>query len=171
MYVLVSNRIAIERADLFSNIPDLVERLYGIVGGLSECDGMEELEGRSLKLRSVYENLPAPLLAFFGRNANRDGNPARHIMHGGNCGIAAMEGPKVPLFLLGAKLHGLTSISPIYSGCGLMFNATSYCDLLGLTFTSDRDLMPDPLVMCDCIDEAVGRVIEQLRKNTRKISA
>jgi diacylglycerol O-acyltransferase len=167
-HALVGNRIAIEQADLFSNIPDLVERLYAIVGGLSELDGMEELEGRSLKLRSLYEHLPAPLLSFLGRNADRDINPARQIMHAGNCGIAEMKGPKVPLYLLGAKLHGLTSISPLYSGCGLMFSATSYCDQMGLTFTSDRNLMPEPRVMRDCIDEAVTQIAEQLQKAKKK---
>ena len=173
-HALVGNRIGIKRADLFSNIPDLVERLYAIVGGLSELDNLEELEGRSLQLRSLYEHLPAPLLAFLGRNADRDSNPARQVMHGGNCGIAAMEGPTVPLYLLGARLHGLTSISPLYSGCGLMFNATSYCEQIGLTFTSDRDLMPEPLVMRNCIAEAVTQVTKQLQKmdeKPRKISA
>lgn len=170
-HALVGNRIAIEQADLFTNIPSLVERLYAIVGGLGEFDDLEELEGRSLKLRSLYEHLPAPLLAFLGRNADRDTNPGRQLMHGGNCGIAAIEGPKVPLYLLGAKLYAFTSISPLYSGCGLMFSATSYCDQIGLTFTSDRDLMPDPLVMRNCIEEAIAGVEEQLRGKPGKISA
>ncbi len=146
--------------------------------GCPMLDGMEELEGRSLKLRALYEHMPAPLLALLGRNADRDNNPNRQIMRAGNCGISAMEGPKVPLYLLGAKLHGLTSISPLYSGCGLMFSATSYCDQIGLTFTSDRDLMPEPRVMRDCIDEAVMQLKKQLKKQLknmlrkpRKISA
>jgi diacylglycerol O-acyltransferase len=173
-HALVGNHIAIEQADMFSNIPDLVERLYAIVGALNQLDGMEELEGRSLKLRSLYEHMPAPLLALLGRNADRNGDPARQIMRAGNCGISAMEGPKVPLYLLGAKLHGLTSISPLYSGCGLMFSATSYCDQIGLTFTSDRDLMPEPRVMRECIDEAVMQLKKQLKnmlRKPRKISA
>ncbi len=160
-HALVGNRIAIEQADLFTNVPNLLERLYAIVGGLGDVDDLDELEGRSIKLRSLYENLPAPLLAFLGRNAN----PTRQLMHGGNCGIAIIEGPQKPLYLLGAKLYGLTSISPLYSGCGLMFNASSYCELIALTFTSDCKLMADPLVMRDCIDEAIAGIKAQLEKS------
>jgi WS/DGAT/MGAT family acyltransferase len=164
-HALVGNRIAIEQADLFTNVPNLLERLYAIVGGLAAVEDIDELEGRSIKLRSLYEHLPAPLLAFLGRNADRDANPTRQLMHGGNCGIAVMEGPKIPLYLLGAKLHGLTSISPLYSGCGLMFNASCYCEEIALTFTSDRKLMTDPLVMRDCLDEAIAGVRAQLKKS------
>ena len=167
-HALVGNRIAIDQADMFTNIPNLVERLYAIVGGLGEFDDVDELEGRSFKLRSLYEHLPASILALLGRYADRNANPARLLMHGGNCGIAAMEGPKVPLYLLRTKRHGFTSISPLYSGCGLMFCATSYCDQIGLTFTSDRDLMPDPQMMRNCIDETIGKVAGQLQKMQEK---
>ncbi len=49
-----------------------------------------------------------------------------------------------------------------------MFSATSYCDQMGLTFTSDRNLMPEPRVMRDCIDEAVTQIAEQLQKAKQK---
>ena len=157
-HALVGNRIAIEQADLFTNIPHLIERLHAIVGSLGGLDDVEHVEDRGLKLRALYEHVPAPLLALMGRYSNRDGNLNRGLMHAGNCGIAEINGPKVPLYLLGAKLHGLTSISPLYSGCGLIFGATSYCDKVALTFTSDRDMMPEPIIMQQCITSAVASI-------------
>jgi diacylglycerol O-acyltransferase len=155
-HALVGNRIAIEQADLFTHIPHLIERLHAIVGSFGGVDDIENVEERGLKLRAIYEHVPAPLMALMGRYSNRDGNLSRGLMHAGNCGIAEIDGPKVPLYFLGAKLHGLTSISPLYSGCGLIFASTSYCDKVALTFTSDRDMMPEPMIMQECIASAVA---------------
>lgn len=79
-------------------------------------------------------------------------------MSSGSLGMAELAGPDMPLYLLGARVHGFTSISPLYSGCGLMFSASTYADTVGLTFTSDRNMMPDPEIMRECLDEAVAAV-------------
>ena len=90
----------------------------------------------------------------------------------GNLGLAELHGPKHDLYLLGARLRGFTSISPLYSGCGLMFSASSYGDTLGLTFTSDRNMMPNPIKMRECLDRAVQDVEDHLRtKKKRKVTA
>ena len=41
-----------------------------------------------------------------------------------------------------------------------MFSASTYADTVGLTFTSDRLMMPDPEVMRECLDEAVAAVAQ-----------
>jgi diacylglycerol O-acyltransferase len=56
---------------------------------------------------------------------------------------------------MGARLYGFTSISPLYSGCGLMFTASTYGGRIGITFTSDRNMMPDPEHMRRCLDETM----------------
>ena len=64
-------------------------------------------------------------------------------------------------------MYGFTGISPLYSGCGLMFSVSTYADVLGLTFTSDRYMMPEPAVMRDCLDEAV-RAVERALKSSKR---
>ena len=71
------------------------------------------------------------------------------------------------VYLLGAELRGFTGISPLYSGCGLMFSASSYADTVGLTFTSDRNMMPDPGFMRECLDDAVSQLEDYLKSRSR----
>ena len=157
-HALIGNRIAINQIELHSSIIFPEGRLQAIYTANKELQSVENAELTSFKLRSLYENLPAPLLAWLGRNANRKNSLNRMIMQGGSLGLAELEGGDQPLYLLGARLSGFTSISPLYSGCGLMFSASTYSDTIGLTFTSDRNMMPDPEFMRECLDGVVGRV-------------
>ena len=92
-------------------------------------------------------------------------------MRGGDLGFAELRGPKIPLYLLGAKLYAFASISPLYSGCGLMFSASTYGDRLGLTFTADRNMMPDPESMRACIVEAMEAVRLELLGSRDELAA
>jgi hypothetical protein len=79
-----------------------------------------------------------------------------------------MTGSTKPLYLMGARLLGFSGIPPLYSGCGLMFTASTYCERIGLTFVSDRYMLPDPREMRRCLDQAVQQVehyVSQKRKS------
>ena len=62
-------------------------------------------------------------------------------------------------YLLGARLHGFTSISPLYSGCGLMFSASTYADTVGLTFFRPAD-DADPESCASAWTKAVAAVAQ-----------
>jgi WS/DGAT/MGAT family acyltransferase len=168
-HALVGNRIAINQVELHPAIIYPEGRLQAIYTANRELHSVENEELTSFRLRSLYENLPAPLLAWLGRNANRQNSLNHRILEGGNLGLAELQGGDKPLYLLGAELRGFTSISPLYSGCGLMFCASTYADTLGLAFTSDRNMMPDPELMRACLDDAVEQVGTYLEsKKARK---
>lgn len=166
-HALVGNRIAINQIELHSSIIFPEGRLQAIYTANKELQSIENAELTSFKLRSLYENLPAPLLAWLGKTANRRNSLNRRIMEGGNLGLAELQGGDTPLYLLGAQLAGFTSISPLYTGCGLMFSASTYSDSLGLTFTSDRNMMPDPEFMRQCLDQAVQKLDSYLASKNR----
>lgn len=161
-HALAGNHVAVERIDLFTNIQNLIERLHAIVGGYSNFAGEEELEFLGMRLREFSENMPAPLLAMLDRSSNRQNRLLQQAQQKGDFGFAEFQGPQLPLFMLGAKLHACTSIRPLYVGCGLMFSANTYCKRIALTFTSDHSMMPDPKLMRDCIKEAIQCAHEQL---------
>jgi diacylglycerol O-acyltransferase / wax synthase len=162
-HAMVGNRIALNQVELHSSIIFPEGRLQAIYSANRELHSIENEELTSFKLRSLYEHLPAPLLAWMGRNANSQNSLNRRVMEGGNLGLAELQGGDLPLYLLGAQLHGFTSISPLYSGCGLMFSASTYADTIGLTFTSDRNMLPDPGFMRQCLDDAVAAVGNYLK--------
>jgi WS/DGAT/MGAT family acyltransferase len=162
-HALVGNRIAISQIELHRSIIFPEGRLQAIYSANKELQSTENAESTSFKLRSLYENLPAPMLAWLGRNASRQNSLNQRIMGGGNLGLAELQGGDQPLYLLGARLSWFTSISPLYSGCSLMFSASTYAGTVGLTFTSDRHMMPDPEFMRECLDQAVNQVESYLK--------
>ena len=164
-HALIGNRLAINQIELHTPIIYPIGRLQAIYTAHRELQSIENAELTSFKLRSLYENVPAPLLAWLGRMSNSENSLNRAVMSSGNLGLAELAGTDEPLFLLGARLAGFTSISPLYSGCGLMFAASTYADTVGLTFTSDRDMMPDPEFMRECLDQAVEAVDVYLRQD------
>jgi hypothetical protein len=165
-HALAGNRLAINQIELHIPVTFPVGRLQAIYTANKELQSIENAELTSFRLRSLYENVPAPLLAWLGRLSNQKNSLNRAVMSSGSLGLAELQGADQPLYLLGARLHGFTSISPLYSGCGLMFSASSYADTVGLTFTSDRNMMPDPETMRECLDEAIAAVAKL--KTTRK---
>lgn len=166
-HALVGNRIAINQIELHTPVLFPIGRLQAIFTANRELQSIENAELTSFRLRSLYEHVPAPLLAWLGRMANRRNSLNRAVMSGGNLGLAELEGPEQSLYLLGARLHGFTGIPPLYSGCGLNFSASSYGDKIGLTFTSDRNMMPDPELMRECLDATVGEVARYLKARKR----
>jgi hypothetical protein len=164
----VGNRIAINQIELHTPIIFPIGRLQAIFTANRELQSVEDAELTSFRLRSLYENLPAPLLAWLGKRSNRRSSPYRAVMTEGSLGLAELNGSDKPLYLLGARLHGFTGISPLYSGCGLMFSASTHADNVGLTFTSDRNMLPDPEVMRSCLDETIADVASYLKSLKRK---
>jgi WS/DGAT/MGAT family acyltransferase len=167
-HALIGNSIAINQIELHSTVIYPEGRLQAIVASNRELHTIEGAELTSIKLRSLYENLPAPLLAWLGRNSNKQNSLNRRIMEGGNLGLAELSGSGEKRYLLGAELKGFSSISPLYSGCGLMFAASTYCDSIGITFTSDRNMMPDPEIMRECLDEAVSKLQSYLASKKQR---
>ena len=157
-HALAGNRLAINQVELHTLVEYPEGRLQAICAAQPELHSTESAELTSFRLRSLYEYLPAPLLAWLGRSANSQNSLNRTVMKAGNFGLSELRGSKQPRYLIGARLLGFTGISPLYSGCGLMFSASTYCDTVGLTFTSGRNMMPDPEEMRACLDEAVGQI-------------
>lgn len=166
-HALVGNRIAINQIELHTPIIYPIGRLQAIYTANRELQSVENAELTSFRLRSLYENVPAPLLAWLGRVSNRKRSLNRAVMTAGSLGLAELKGSDKPLYLLGARLRGFTGISPLYSGCGLMFSASTQDDTVGITFTSDRNMMPDPGCMRECLDEAVAEVASYLRERRK----
>ena len=97
-------------------------------------------------------------MAWLGKNAKGVASFTRHLLGNESYGLVEMQGPEEPVYLLGAKLLGFTGISPLYRGCGLMFCASTYLEQVCLTFSSDRGMLPDPLLMRECLHEAFTKI-------------
>jgi hypothetical protein len=68
----------------------------------------------------------------------------------------------------GARLSGLTSVSPLYKGCGLMYSASQYGDQIAISFTSGREMLPDPDKLTACLDHTMNE-INNLLTNSQSV--
>jgi diacylglycerol O-acyltransferase len=161
-HALSGNNIALQHIELYTGVENLVERLYAIVG--SNDSGYEnDLEKRRHGVRAVYENIPAPILSILGRWSKSE---LQSLEAGGSCGISTLAGPAQPVYFLGAKLNHLTSVSPLYKGCGLMYSASQYGDQIAISFTSGRKMLPDPAKLAACLDDTM-KAIDRLLANSQ----
>ena len=57
----------------------------------------------------------------------------------------------MPLYFAGAKLVKMYGLGPIFDSMGLINTIYSYVDEIAISFTSDRDMMPDPSAYADAL--------------------
>jgi len=57
--------------------------------------------------------------------------------------MSKVPGPKIPLYLAGAKIEANYPVSVITAGMGLHTTVMSYCGHLDFGLLADRDQMPD----------------------------
>lgn len=72
----------------------------------------------------------------------------------GNCAFTSGKSSSAPLYLCGAKLRQVSTLTPILEGMTLVFNAVSYNGQQEISFQSDRELIPDPEFMESCLQRA-----------------
>jgi diacylglycerol O-acyltransferase / wax synthase len=155
-HVLAGNAHAHSEVDTYCGIENMLERLTAISSTVSDHDKME-LENRSRALRSRYEGLPALFNHFLSQQAGHQhgaGEDAESVA------IHLIEGADDTLYLLGAKLATITGLGPLADGCSLVYSATLYDGKVHLSFTSDREKLPEPLLL----KAELKQVIEDLQR-------
>jgi hypothetical protein len=83
-----------------------------------------------------------------------------------NCAIANVPGPRVPLYLHGARLTYVSAIMPISDGMGLVVSVTSYSDMIVISFTACYEQLPDPQVFAQCLRESFQEYLALVRRPT-----
>ena len=71
-----------------------------------------------------------------------------------NTVITNIPGPPVPLYMNGARLVTQFGLGPVFEGMGIIHPVWSYCGRITISFTSDRNIMPDPDVYAECLQES-----------------
>jgi hypothetical protein len=71
-----------------------------------------------------------------------------------NAVITNVPGPQVPLYSAGARLVANYGAGPVLDGMGLIMPIFSYCGEVTASFTSCREMLPDPEFFEDCLRES-----------------
>jgi WS/DGAT/MGAT family acyltransferase len=113
---------------------------------LTNAVGARQLSEYSSFMPSTLSGLAARLYVRLGL-ANR-------IAPMFNMVITNIPGPPVPLYMNGARLVTQYGLGPVFEGMGIIHAVLSYCGSITVTFTSDRNIIPNPDVYAQCLQES-----------------
>ncbi len=88
-----------------------------------------------------------------------------------NTVITNVPGPKIPLYLAGARLVSMTGFGPIMDSMGLFHAVISYDGQLSIAINSCREMMPDPAFYADCIHSSFEELRAAAATQARKPAA
>ena len=133
---------------IHTEIADPIERLRAIRDATrSEKELKNALSAR--QMTDIATHIPASTQALAGRLITGLGLGHRAIRMC-NCTITNVPGPQKPLYLKGAKLLRATGCGPVIDGMGLIIGAMSYNGQISFSFTSCREIMPEPGFFSEC---------------------
>jgi len=113
---------------------------------LTNAAGARQMSEYSQFMPSTLSGLAARLYVRLGL-ANR-------IAPMFNTVITNIPGPPVPLYMNGARLVTQYGLGPVFEGMGIIHPVFSYCGRITISFTSDRNIMPDPEFYAECLQES-----------------
>lgn len=147
-----NNQLGSAFTHLHTNIADPLERLLAIHHSAEEAIKLCETTPMAdiLKLGGMFSpRLTSSLIKFYV-----DNKLSRHLPVNLSSVISNVPGPNFPLYSCGAKLvryHGIGLLTP---GMGLFHLIFSYCGTISLTVMADRDILPDPSLYKQCLEDS-----------------
>lgn len=81
-----------------------------------------------------------------------------------NCVATNVPGPRVPLYFAGAKMVRMMGTGPVFDGMGLINTIYSYGPEIAISFTSDRDMIPDPANYAAALHESFDELLRAVPK-------
>jgi diacylglycerol O-acyltransferase len=154
------NRIAQLFCELHTDIADPRARLEAVVETTRIAKGSQQALGAHA-LQQMSSVLPGALFGLALR-ANAEIGQRTGTTGMLNTQISNIPGPPVPLYCAGAKLLKMYGLGPVVTGAALIHVVMSYCNQVTFSFTSDRDIMPEPAHYA----EALSTSFEELRAAT-----
>jgi hypothetical protein len=90
-----------------------------------------------------------------------------------NTTVTNMPGPRHRLYFAGAELVAMYGAGMITDGMGLIHPVMSYCGDITISFTSDREMLPDPAFYTDCLQQSFDELAAatNARRNGRRRAA
>ncbi len=148
---------------LHTEIADPVERLVAIHEGTQQAKSYVQSIGPRT-LTDFIQLVPAfaaePMIGISSRL-----NLTQHVPPLYNCSVTNVPGPRVPLYFQGAKMQINFGLGPVMDGVGIFNIINSYCNEFSISFTSCREMIPDPDAYAvalkesfACLREAVNNI-------------
>lgn len=156
----LGNLVSAMVVPLGTHIGDPLERLKYVHGETVNSKAMTNAVG-ARTLTDTSQFMPAGLSGIAARLYTRLGAANAHAPVF-NTVVTNVPGSRVPLYFAGAKMVAMYGLGPIFDSMGLINPIYSYVDTIAISFTCDRDMMPDPALYA----EGLKRSFEELKAAT-----
>ncbi len=146
------NLISMMRIPLRTDIADPLDRLAAVHTGATKSKTYAKAVGVRA-MTDIADSLSPSWLALGVRAMTAEGLNRRiptpmHVM------VSNVPGPPVDLYLRGARLHDILAFGPLVDQAGLFHGVTSIGGSMAITFTSCRDMLPDPSFYRQCLEDS-----------------
>ncbi len=138
----LGNLVSAMVVGLGTQIADPVERLRFVHDDAVNSKAMTNAVGAKT-LADYSKLIPSGLAGLGARLYTRVGAANMHAP-AFNCVVTNVPGSRVPLYFCGAKMIGMFGTAPVFDSMGLINPVYSYGDTIAVSFTADRDMLPDP---------------------------
>ena len=138
----LGNLVSAMVVNLGTHIADPAKRLAYIHGEAKNSKAMTNAVG-ARTLTDYSQLIPSGLAGLGARLYTRLGVANAHAPVF-NCVATNVPGSRVPLYFAGAKMVKMMGMGSVFDGMGLINTIYSYGDDIAISFTSDRNMMPDP---------------------------
>lgn len=153
-HAALGNQLSGMFATLATDIADPLARLAAVrASTLAAKNATAKLGARDVAglLDLLPEAIISPTMKLMLAAGNRSG---RGLFSQFNTAVTGMAGPPKPLYLGGTLLTHVIGFGPLVDGLGLINIQMSYNGEFVMTFTADRNAMPDPQRYEECIYQA-----------------
>ncbi len=157
----MGNQVAAMVVALPTDIEDPLERLQEVYANTQASKATTNAIG-ARTLSDYTQFVPWALAGLASRTAGRFSLANRASMPI-NTVITNVPGPQVPLYMAGAKMLSLYGIGPVTDGMGIIHPVFSYDGQITISVTACREMMPDPAVYADCLQESFDDLIAATR--------
>lgn len=145
----LGNEVSALSVAIGTHIEDPVARMHYVTAITQDSKDAAKALG-SRHMSDMQKLAPAALMKSITSAYFRLGL-ANQIRPTFNTVISNVPGSPVPLYMNGAKMVASYGLGPVLDGVALFHAVTSYVDHIGITFSSDRKMMPDPDFYADCL--------------------
>ncbi len=138
----LGNLVSAMVVGLGTQIADPLERLRFVHAEAANSKAMTGAVG-ARTLTDYSQLIPSGLAGLAARLYTRVGAANAHAPVF-SCVVTNVPGSRIPLYFGGAKMVAMYGTGPVFDGMGLINTIYSYTDTIAISFTSDRNMMPDP---------------------------
>jgi WS/DGAT/MGAT family acyltransferase len=151
------NQVSAMAVAVRSDIDDPLDRLVAVFESTTNSKEMTNAIGAST-LTDYSQFIPSTVAGLAARLYTNLGL-ANRVMPIFNTVITNVPGPQVPLYMTGARLVTQFGLGPILDGMGIIHPVFSYCGEITISFTSCREMIPDPDFYAQCIEDSFEEML------------